>query len=90
MNKTELIAAIALKAGLTKVDAKKALDAFMETTTEVLKKNERLTLIGFGTFYTVMKEARQGINPQTKQKITIAAKKVGKFKFGAALNENIQ
>lgn len=90
MNKTDLIAEIAKRADLTKAEAKEALDAFIEVTTEVLKNDERLTLTGFGTFYAVIRDEREGINPQTKQKITVAAKKVAKFKGGAVLNDSIQ
>ena len=79
MNKTELINAMAEKAGLSKVDAKKALDAFVEAVSESLVKGDKVALIGFGTFGVTEKAARTGINPATKQKITIAAKKVVKF-----------
>ena len=85
MNKTDLTSAIAAKAGLTKVDAKKALDATIAAITEALKAGDKVALIGFGTFQVVKKNARQGINPATKQKIKIAAKKVVKFKPGAGL-----
>ena len=85
MNKTELVQAIAEKANLTKVDSKAALDAALEAITGALKKGDKVALIGFGTFQVVKKNARQGINPATKQKIKIAAKKVVKFKPGAGL-----
>ena len=85
MNKTELVPAIAEKANLTKVDSKAALDATLEAITGALKKGDKVALIGFGTFQVVKKNARQGINPATKQKIKIAAKKVVKFKPGAGL-----
>lgn len=90
MNKAELINAIALKTGLTKSDSKKAIEAFIETTTEVLKKENKLTLIGFGTFSISNKKARLGHNPSTKEIINIPAKKVAKFKPGIALIENIK
>ena len=80
MNKTELIDKIAAGAGLTKVDAKKALDATVDAIKAALKKGDKVQLIGFGTFDVVKKPAREGINPATKQKIKIAAKKVAKFK----------
>ena len=86
MNKTELINAMAEKAGLSKVDAKKALDAFVES----LVKGDKVALIGFGTFGVTEKAARTGINPATKQKITIAAKKVVKFKAGAELADKVK
>ena len=83
MNKTELIEQIAAGAGLTKVDAKKALDATVAAIIDALKKGDKVQLVGFGTFAVTEKPAREGINPATKEKITIAAKKVAKFKAGA-------
>lgn len=85
MNKTELIAAVAEKAGLTKIDARKAVDAVIDTTKEVLKKDDKLTLIGFGTFSVVKRDARKGINPRTKKAIKIPAKKLVKFKAGKGI-----
>jgi DNA-binding protein HU-beta len=85
MNKTELINAISEKAGLSKVDSKKALDAFIETVGEEMKKGEKIALVGFGTFSVTEKAARKGINPRTKAPIDIPAKKVVKFKAGAEL-----
>ena len=85
MNKTELIEKIAASAKLTKVDSKKALDATIEAIKAALKKGDKVQLVGFGTFAVAKKPARQGINPATKQKIKIAAKKVAKFKAGAEL-----
>lgn len=86
MNKNELINAMAEKANITKAQAKDALEAFLSTTTEALKKDDKVTLIGFGTFSTSMRAEREGLNPQTKQKITIPAKKIVKFKVGSELN----
>lgn len=86
MNKTELIAAIAAKAGISKVAATDALNAATAAITEALAKGENVQLIGFGTFAVKETPAREGINPATKAKIQIAAKKVAKFKAGAALN----
>lgn len=86
MNKTELINAVAGKAGLTKAQAKAALDATLNTITEEILKDGKVALIGFGTFSVVEKPARTGINPQNKQKIEIPAHKVVKFKAGADLN----
>ena len=80
MNKTELVNAIAEKAQLTKVQAKAALDATMETIAEELAKGEKVALVGFGTYSVVEKGERTGINPATKAKIVIPAKKVIKFR----------
>ena len=85
MNKAELIDAIALKADLTKADAKRALDAFIEATTDALKKGDRVALVGFGSFAVASREARKGRNPRSGAEITIPAKKVVKFKAGAEL-----
>lgn len=90
MNKTELINAIAEKAGLSKADAKKALDAFVCSVEETLAKGDKLTLVGFGTFSVAEKAARTGINPATKATITIPAKKVAKFKAGAELQAKVK
>ena len=90
MNKTELTNAIAEKAGLTKVDAKKALEACVASITEALKKGDKVALVGFGTFSVSTRAARTGVNPQTKQQITIAAKKQAKFKAGAELDAAVQ
>ena len=89
MNKTELIQAIADKANLTKVQAKAALDATLDAMGGALKKGDKVALIGFGTFQVVKKDARQGINPMTKAKIKIPAKKVVKFKAGADLAKKV-
>lgn len=85
MNKSELVSAIAAKAGLSKVDAKKALDATVEAISEALKAGDKVALVGFGTFAVAERGARQGINPLTKAPISIAAKKTAKFKGGAEL-----
>ena len=85
MNKAELIAAMAENAGLTKVDAHKALDAFIDATKKELKKGEKITLIGFGTFSVTKRKARSGLNPRTKKAIKIPAKKVVKFKAGKGM-----
>jgi DNA-binding protein HU-beta len=90
MNKTDLTNAIAAKAGLTKADAKKALEATIEAITEALKAGEKVALIGFGTFAVSERGARTGINPQNKAVINIAAKKLAKFKAGAELDAAIQ
>ncbi len=89
MNKAQLIDAMAAGAGLTKADAKKALDAFVSATTEALKGGDRVALIGFGSFSVSERSARTGRNPQTGKEIQIAAKKVVKFKAGAELAETV-
>lgn len=89
MNKTELIDKIAEGAGLTKADAKKALEATTAAIKDALVAGDKVALIGFGTFSVNERPAREGINPATKQKITIAAKKVAKFKAGAEFAEAI-
>ena len=87
MNKTELVAAIAANAELSKKDSEKALKAFIDVVTEELKKGEKVQLVGFGTFEVSERPAREGINPQTKETITIAASKNPKFKAGKALKD---
>ena len=86
MNKTQLVDAIAKKASITKVDAKKALDAFINVTGEALKAGDKIALIGFGSFSVAKKPGRTGRNPRTGAAIKIAAKNVVKFKAGAELN----
>ncbi len=85
MNKTELIDKIAAGAGISKADAKKALDATTNALKEALIAGDKIQLVGFGTFSVNERPAREGINPATKEKIQIAAKKVAKFKAGAEL-----
>ena len=85
MNKVELIAAVAEKAGMTKVDARKAIDAVLEVSKKELKKGGKIALVGFGTLGVVNRPARQGRNPRTGKAIKIAAKKVAKFKAAANL-----
>lgn len=85
MNKSELVNAIAAGAGLSKADAKKALDVTLNAIADALKKEEKVALLGFGNFAVSERPARTGINPATKEKIQIAAKKVIKFKAGAEL-----
>lgn len=85
MNKAELINAIADEAGLSKADAKKALDATVKAVSDALIAGDKVSLVGFGTFSVSERTARQGINPKTKEAITIEAKKVAKFKAGAEL-----
>ncbi len=90
MNKTELINAMAAESGLSKVDTKKALDAFISAVSGALKEGEKVSLVGFGTFSVSERGERTGINPSTKASITIPAKKVAKFKAGAELAEAIK
>ena len=89
MNKTELIEKIAVAADLSKGDAKKALEATIEAIKNALVEGDKVQLIGFGTFSVNERPAREGINPATKEKIQIAAKKVAKFKAGAELADAI-
>jgi DNA-binding protein HU-beta len=90
MNKGELIEAIAGEAKITKADAQRALDAFINVTTKTLKKGDKVTLVGFGTFSVSKRAARLGRNPQTGKEIKIAAKKVAKFKAGAELSSKVK
>jgi DNA-binding protein HU-beta len=90
MNKAELIDAIATESGLSKTDAKKALEAFTASTSKALKGGERVTLVGFGTFSVNVRQARTGVNPQTKQEMQIPEKKVVKFKAGNLLQTDVQ
>lgn len=85
MNKAEFIDAIAAKAGMTKVDTRKALDAMVDVAKEELKKDGKIALVGFGTLGTTLRPARKGHNPRTGKAIKIAAKKVVKFKAAANL-----
>jgi len=85
MNKAELVSAVAEKSGLTKVQAAQAVKAFMEATAETLRNGDRLSLVGFGTFYVSERGERKGRNPQTGKVVTIPAKKVVKFKAGSDL-----
>ena len=90
MNKTEFINAVAEKSGLSKVDAKKAVEAFVETVSSELKEGGKVALLGFGSFSVAEKSARKGVNPKTKQPIEIPVRKSVKFKAGAELTEIIK
>jgi DNA-binding protein HU-beta len=90
MNKAELIDAMAAGANLSKADAKKALDAFVDATSGALKGGDRVALVGFGSFSVSTRAARIGRNPQTGKEISIPAKKVVKFKAGADLSKIIK
>ena len=87
MNKTELVAAIADKADLSKKDAEAALKAFTDVVAEALKKDDKVQLVGFGTFEVSKRAARTGRNPQTGAEMKIAASKAPKFKAGKALKD---
>ena len=89
MNKAEMIDAMATDAGISKAEAKRALDSFVENTTKCLKKGDRLSLIGFGSFSVSRRAARKGRNPQTGKEITIKAKNVVKFKPGSDLAKKV-
>lgn len=90
MNKTELIAAVAQKAELSKKDAEKALNAVTDAVKEALANGEKVQLVGFGTFEVKERAARTGINPRTKQKIEIAAAKAPVFKAGQGFKDAIK
>ena len=89
MNKTELVEKIAVGAELSKADAKKALEAAVEAIKTALVEGDKVQLIGFGTFSVNERPAREGVNPRTGEKVTIAAKKVAKFKAGAELADAV-
>ena len=87
MSKTELVEFVAAKAGLTKADAQRALEAVLEGVTTGLKKEGKVALVGFGTFAAKKRPAREGINPLTKEAIKIPAKVVASFKAGSKLKD---
>lgn len=87
MNKTELVAVMAERTDMSKKDAEKVLKAFVDVVSEELKKGEKIQLVGFGTFEVSERPAREGRNPQTGDKMTIAASKAPKFKAGKALKD---
>ena len=89
MNKTELVAAMADAAGLSKKDAEKALKAFTDVVAEELKKDGKVQLVGFGTFEVSKRAAREGRNPQTGKTMSIPASKAPKFIAGKALKDSI-
>ena len=89
MNKTELIAAIAEEAGLSRKDAEKALKAFTDVVTAQMKKGEKVQLVGFGTFEVSERGEREGRNPQTGEPMMISASKTPRFKAGKALKDSL-
>ncbi len=90
MNKSDLIDSMSTAAKITKVQAEAALNAFMTSTEKALKKNDKVILVGFGTFSVTKRAARKGRNPQTGKEINIPAKKVVKFKAGTGLQGKIK
>jgi DNA-binding protein HU-beta len=90
MNKGDLINKIASDAGITKVQAQSSVNSFIQATTQALKKGDKITLVGFGTFSTTKRAARIGRNPQTGKELKIAAKKVVKFSVGKELKGSIK
>lgn len=90
MNKTELIQQIAEEANSSKSEAQRFFDAFTNVVESSLKKGEQIQITGFGKFYVQEREARQGINPQTRKKINIPASKVPKFTAGNALKDSVK
>ncbi len=90
MTKAELIERVAADAGITKAAAEKAINAFQEQVTKALRKGDRLTLTGFGTFLAARRAARTGRNPRTGQEIPIAAARVPRFKAGKELKEAVR
>ena len=89
MNKTELVAAVAEQAGLSKKDAEAAVKAFTDVVAEALKAGDKIQLVGFGTFEVSERAAREGRNPRTGETMTIAATKTPKFKVGKALKDMV-
>ena len=89
MNKGELVEAVASDAGISKAEAQAAVDSVVDNVTAALKKGDKVTLVGFGTFATSERAAREGRNPQTGKPIKIPAKKVAKFSPGKALKDAI-
>jgi DNA-binding protein HU-beta len=89
MNKSELVEAIHKDIGLSKADAARAIDSFLSNVTKTLKKGDEVILTGFGKFSVVKRAARQGVNPQTGEKVKIKASKAPKFSAGATLKQAV-
>ena len=89
MNKADLVNSISEKTGLTKSKTNEVVDALVSSITESLKNGEKVTLVGFGTFATIKKEARKGRNPKTGESIEIPSKTVAKFKAGSELSKSV-
>jgi len=90
MNKAELVGEVANQTGLTRKTSREAVDAIISAITDSLVREERVTLVGFGTFQVRERKARRGVNPQTREAINIPAKKVAKFKPGKGLRERVK
>ncbi len=90
MNKAELVEEVSGKVGINKKDAGNVVDAVTESITNTLKKGEKVTLVGFGTFQVRERKARTGVNPQTRKTIQIPAKKIPKFVAGKSLREKVK
>ncbi len=90
MNKADLVKEVVEKAGLKKKDAEAAVNALFSAIKEALKKGEKVTVVGFGTFEVVERKEREGVNPATKEKIKIPAAKVPKFRPSASLKEEVK
>ncbi len=90
MNKAELVEEVANQTGLTRKTSSEAVDAIISAITDSLAREEKVTLVGFGTFQVMERKARRGVNPQTRETIQIPAKKVPKFKTGKGLREKVK
>ncbi len=90
MNKADLVEKVANQTGLTKKACREAVDAMISAITDSLTTEERVTLVGFGTFQVRQRKARKGVNPQTREAINIPAKKVPKFVAGKGLREKVE
>ena len=90
MNKAQLVEKVADQVGKTKKDVAKVVDVVLKTITNRLKKGEKVTLVGFGSFQVMQRKARKGVNPRTKKTIQIPAKKVPKFSPGKSLREKVK
>ncbi len=90
MNKTELVAAVAAKAELSKKDADKAVTAVLDSIKDALAEDDKVAIVGFGTFAVKTRAARQGLNPRTKETITIPEAKIPTFKAGSALKDAVK
>ncbi len=90
MNKADLVAVVAQKAAMTKRDAEKSVNAVVESIQEALGKGEKVSLVGFGTFWVRPREARKGRNPRTGEEISIEARNVPAFKAGKVLRDSVE
>jgi DNA-binding protein HU-beta len=90
MNKTQLIEAVAKDSGLSKVDSARAIESLVETVSKSLRKGEEVSITGFGKFSVVKRAARQGVNPQTGERLKIKASRAPKFSAGAALKQAVR